>query len=592
MPLPQDDTLPANSQVFTSHTEAPVTELSTSEVLQKFKQLGVDAAAEEEDDDEDDEEHEPAAAGAAGPGGEAGAGGEGGKKKKKKKKGKSKASKAVDKLKNIATGGAPQELIDAVRDNMDASEQGATDEDIKKALKAIDLMKILEGQVALGNKSNSKNLGEHKFWNTQPVPQLPTASSSSSIPTEGPIDKPKTPADVKQEPGALPSGFEWSLIDIKNEAQCEEVHTLLSENYVEDDDAMFRFRYSKEFLLWALTAPGYLPEWHIGVRVVKTGKLVAFISGINIDIRVRSQIFPAAEINFLCVHKKLRSKRLTPVLIKEVTRRVNLTNVWQAIYTAGVVLPTPFGTSRYFHRNLNPPKLVDIGFSPLGRNQTISRLVRHYAVPSHPQIPGFREMVAADVPQVGELLRRYLARFDIAQTFSKDEEIAHWFLSGQGREVNGERVEQVVWAYVVEDPTTHLITDLVSFYSLPSTIMKHKNHNVLNAAYMFYYASDVISSPGGSADDAATHDAKSKAKLGERLNALVSDLLVIAKNAGFDVVNALTMADNNMFLNDQKFGPGDGFLNYYLYNWSCAGIDGGARGTANRQGSGIGIVML
>jgi hypothetical protein len=143
MPLPQDDTLPANSQVSTSHTEAPVTELSTSEVLQKFKQLGVDAAAEEEDDDEDDEEHEPAAAGAAGPGGEAGAGGEGGKKKKKKKKGKSKASKAVDKLKcvairvrsglrmtdhrNIATGGAPQELIDAVRDNMDASEQGATD---------------------------------------------------------------------------------------------------------------------------------------------------------------------------------------------------------------------------------------------------------------------------------------------------------------------------------------------------------------------------------------------------------------------------------------------------------------------------------
>lgn len=25
---------------------------------------------------------------------------------------------------------------------------------------------------------------------------------------------------------------------------------MLSENYVEDDDAMFRFRYTKEFLLW------------------------------------------------------------------------------------------------------------------------------------------------------------------------------------------------------------------------------------------------------------------------------------------------------------------------------------------------------
>ena len=60
--------------------------------------------------------------------------------------------------------------------------------------------------------------------------------------------------------------------------------------------------------------------------------------------------------------------------------------------------------------------------------------------------------------------------------------------------------------------------------------MKHKNHNLLNAAYMYYYASDVTSSPGGSADDAATHDAKAKAKLGERLNALVADLLVVAKN--------------------------------------------------------------
>lgn len=31
------------------------------------------------------------------------------------------------------------------------------------------------------------------------------------------------------------------------------------------------------------------------------------------------------EINFLCVHKKLRDKRLAPLLIKEITRRVNLT---------------------------------------------------------------------------------------------------------------------------------------------------------------------------------------------------------------------------------------------------------------------------
>ena len=70
-----------------------------------------------------------------------------------------------------------------------------------------------------------------------------------------------------------------------------------------------------------------------------------------------------AEVNFLCVHKKLREKRLAPQLIKEVTRRVNLCNIWQAIYTSGATLPTPYGTAQYWHRNLNPKKLVDVRFS-------------------------------------------------------------------------------------------------------------------------------------------------------------------------------------------------------------------------------------
>ncbi len=52
------------------------------------------------------------------------------------------------------------------------------------------------------------------------------------------------------------------------------------------------------------------------------------------------------EINFLCVHKKLRSKRVAPVLIREITRRVNHTGIFQAVYTAGVVLPKPVATCR------------------------------------------------------------------------------------------------------------------------------------------------------------------------------------------------------------------------------------------------------
>ena len=63
--------------------------------------------------------------------------------------------------------------------------------------------------------------------------------------------------------------------------------------------------------------------------------------------QVHGKVQKMAEINFLCVHKKLRAKRVTPVLIREITRRVNRLGIFQAVYTAGVFLPTPFATGRY-----------------------------------------------------------------------------------------------------------------------------------------------------------------------------------------------------------------------------------------------------
>lgn len=64
---------------------------------------------------------------------------------------------------------------------------------------------------------------------------------------------------------------------------------LLNENYVEDDDNMFRFDYSPEFLHWALQPPGYLREWHTGVRTTKSNKLVGFISAVPASINVHNK---------------------------------------------------------------------------------------------------------------------------------------------------------------------------------------------------------------------------------------------------------------------------------------------------------------
>lgn len=54
--------------------------------------------------------------------------------------------------------------------------------------------------------------------------------------------------------------------------------------------------------------------------------MVGFISGIPVTTHANEGVWKGTEINFLCVYKKLRSHRLAPVLIKEITRRVNVTN--------------------------------------------------------------------------------------------------------------------------------------------------------------------------------------------------------------------------------------------------------------------------
>ena len=62
-----------------------------------------------------------------------------------------------------------------------------------------------------------------------------------------------------------------------------------------------------------------------------------------------------------------------------------------------------------------------------------------------------------------------------------------------------------------------------------------------------------------------------------------------------DVFNALTSQDNTLFLDDLKFGPGDGFLNFYLFNYRANPITGGLNPDNSNdveRRSNIGVVML
>lgn len=57
------------------------------------------------------------------------------------------------------------------------------------------------------------------------------------------------------------------------------------------------------------------------------------------------------------------------------------------------------------------------------------------------------------------------------------------------------------------------------------------------------------------------------------LESLMRDALILARNTGADVFNALDLMENKTVFENLKFGIGDGHLQYYLYNWKCPEIE-------------------
>ena len=97
---------------------------------------------------------------------------------------------------------------------------------------------------------------------------------------------------------------------------------------------------------------------------------------------------------------------------------------------------------------------------------------------------------------------------------------------------------------MVENPETKEIRDFLSFYHLPSSILKHPDHKHLYVAYCYYNVANTVS-----------------------MEELLRNALILAKSANFDVFNALDILENDGLLKELKFGIGDGNLHYYFYNW-------------------------
>ena len=127
-------------------------------------------------------------------------------------------------------------------------------------------------------------------------------------------------------------------------------------------------------------------------------------------------------------------------------------------------MPKPVATCRYWHRSLNPKKLVEVNFCPLGHNMTMQRQIKLMKLPKITKIRGVRPLTAADVRSACQLLNGYLSKYKVATEFNP-EEFAHWFMPRKN----------VINTFVVENAGQ--ITDMISFYTLPFNVLSNATYD-------------------------------------------------------------------------------------------------------------------
>lgn len=179
------------------------------------------------------------------------------KSKKSKKRSKNKKLSSEE---NPKTSEVQSQNSDVNQEQTEINEAGfpmpSNPTDMLKTLKALNLNEVMK----IGKDAGSTKV--YKFWNTQPVPQMVDEEEKiDETEMHLAIEPDKPISEIKQDPYSLPEGFIWDTLDLNNEVTLKELYTLLNENYVEDDDAMFRFDYQPDFLRWALQPPHWRKEW-------------------------------------------------------------------------------------------------------------------------------------------------------------------------------------------------------------------------------------------------------------------------------------------------------------------------------------------
>ena len=322
----------------------------------------------------------------------------------------------------------------------------------------------------------------HEYWDKQPTTRMYTSNETTGL--------------LASKPKILPPEFIWS--SCKN----NEALTFLQQHYL--GNSFFKLYYTPEILKWSI-------DNSVAIRKLTTRELVGYITTTDVDVRIDDKVMKMAQINYLCVHESYRNYGFAPILIDEIKRRIALKNIWQAVYTAHINIPTPISKSCYWHRFLDVKHLIKTKF-----HQASHTRERYHEVHG-PCKYTWKKMTNQDIPKVIRILQEYNEKFKITPV------------------INEEFVKKrllPIHSYISDE------TDgFISFYDIPCE--RADGSDVVKQVYRYFMVGDVY-----------------------------NDAFLIAKNLGYHVFNSAEAGVSTELLEKMKFVKGTGYVYYYLFNWN------------------------
>lgn len=312
----------------------------------------------------------------------------------------------------------------------------------------------------------------------------------------------------------------FATINLNDSVELDELVLFLENNYVESDDELIKFGYTKENIIWNYLHPACIPELLLCIRDKESNELIATVFGKSVELKIKEKISTQIEKSFLCVSKKFRKMGLSKVINNELSRRVDALGLHNIFYTSGNSTPSKFRSLRYYHKTINPRKMCKLWHIPSSTfEEKRSLILRDDEI--------CRLIEQKDVKVCTAKLNRKLSDFDISYVFN-EENFAHYFLP----------FGKTVYTYIIEKNGN--ITDMISIYKIKINV-NLVYHISYSCGYLHYYFNE-----------------------SRTIDELLNIIFCICEVLNIDEFCMLELTEPNDIIKKCKVMKGTGSLHYYI----------------------------